>query len=353
MCYAQLVSRSPAPQVVAATVVVDPVPPVIVTEMPVEIQHVDFPVSVTDEPETTPLPIQTETSAEAEPSVTLDLPPTEPIEFDLPPAISEMAHLPLADACQAPDLDVAVEVTADIPLQELPVLTLITESETIDEPLPALEESIPVPFPVTGSETEQTLPDFLRYDAVRSYYRKHRVKKFFKPIKLSMILGWLVMCIILTVGYAGWRYAPKSSTYEQQAKAMAASLALAINERDYQTIYDNTMWIEHFKKVFQSSEDIKHFCQQTDKMNSLKLTNLAELWQMKHTVVVGGKRIGRNSIGYTFTETSGSRRSYRFTVTRTPSGRWFWDISYDYRLAPSDIPLLNNIVVRSRLHKAK
>lgn len=238
-----------------------------------------------------------------------------------------------------------------------PIYTEANGQYDISEQLPALQHETTTDNVIqseadhSNTINESTLPDFLRYDAVRQYYRKHRIRKIFSRIRLKYLAHWLLAGFVITLGYAAWRYAPKPLTDEQQARATATAFATAINTHDYQWVYDHTLWKEHFQAAFKSNSDIRRFCQQPGRFDSVKLRNLAELWQMKHTVVDGGKHIGRNSISYTFKDASDPRLNHRFTVTRTPSSRWLWDISYDYRLAPSDIPLLNHIIVRSRLQK--
>ncbi len=213
----------------------------------------------------------------------------------------------------------------------------------------------PEPVPITPSEPtlNELLPEFLRYGAVKRVRGKRKTSRARLHAMLHRITGWLLVLFILALSYAAWLYKPMIASEQQAATATAAKLALAINERDYDIVYQSTLWKHHYKHAFRDTTDISRFCRNLDRKQSDKLNHLAELWQMKHTVVVSGKLIGRNSIGYTFIDTSDKQRKYQFTLTRTPSNRWMWDIAYDYRLTPSDIPLLNRIMVQSRQQKAK
>lgn len=269
---------------------------------------------------------------DTEPETAIDEPPTPPEVTD-PPEPSQPDSLPSDDLIQiAPD--------DDDPLDEIVI---------DDKPVE------PEPVPITPSEPtlNELLPEFLRSDAVKRNRGKRNKSRARLRALLHRTTGWILVLFILALSYAAWLHKPMFASEQQAATATAARLALAINERDYAEIYRSTIWKDHYKQAFRSSLDIDRFCQNRNYFQSFKLTHLAELWQMKHTVVVSGKLIGRNSIGYTFIDTSSKQRKFQFTLTRTPSRRWMWDIAYDHRLSPSDIPLLNHIMVQSRLQKPK
>ncbi|MHB1460608.1 MAG: hypothetical protein ACYC1M_04925 [Armatimonadota bacterium] len=241
---------------------------------------------------------------------------------------------------------------------------LSTHPDVLDLPVPSQPDIVPadVGQPVQDAPTpvspgvpliDEHLPEFLRYGSVKKYRMSRRKTRIRLRGIIHSITVWLLVLFVIALAYTAWLHKPMIASEKQKATNTAARLALAINERDYAEVYRNTLWTDHYKQAFRSSADINRFCQNLNQTQSFRLHHLAELWQMKHTVVVSGKLIGRNSIGYTFIDTSSDQQTFQFTLTRTPSKRWMWDIAYDYRLAPSDIPLLNHIMVQSRLQEAK
>lgn len=192
------------------------------------------------------------------------------------------------------------------------------------------------------------LPDFLNPRIIRKYARRYRMSRWFVFMRRIVIV--LLIASVISIPYAMYRrYLQSIPNPVQQTHQSAKQYATAINQRDYQWLFDHTLWRAHFGRLMTNASDIKHLCHHPDRFNSQKLRYLAEIWQMKHTVVSDGTQIGRNSIACRFTESNAKRHVYTLTFTKSTNGQWMWDICYDIRLTPNDIPLLNNIIAKSRL----
>lgn len=283
----------------------------------------------------------------AEPDTKLSDLPALAVMLEKPTDIGEPAFDNSIDKSSAQVADILPTSPVDMDLPD-PCQPDIPPTDVVQ---PIQEASVPLSLRLPP--IEEILPEFLKYKSVmkhRLYRKKSRAR--LRGI-LRRITCWLLALFVVVLAYTAWLHNPMIASDQQTATSTAARLALAINDRDYELLYNSTIWTDHYRQAFHSSSDIDRFCRNQNKAQSFKLHHLAELWQMKHTVVVSGKLIGLNSIGYTFIDTSSKQQKFQFTLTRTPSKRWMWDIAYDYRLAPSDIPLLNHIMVQSRLQEAK
>ena len=233
------------------------------------------------------------------------------------------------------------QITSDDPASQL-TDNEATLSDHDDEP------AVPPSATLICQPVSLPIPDFLNPRTIRKYARRCRMSRWFAVIRMTVLS--LLIASAFGVPYVMYRqYLQKIPSPVQQMHQSAMTYASAINKRDYEWVYDHTLWRSHFGRLFTNANDIKHFCHHPDRFNSQKLRYLAEIWQMKHTVVSGGTQIGRNSIACHFNEFAVRRRMYTLTFTKDSDGQWLWDICYDIRLTPTDIPLLNNIIAKSRL----